>query len=166
MASLPTEQRNPAASPGIWFVLLACLVLFGLGLGYAACRIANVAPPQLAGWGILAVVAVVMGGIGMAVLNALVLQGYGQLSAEIEGLRLKAVAGQAFEAQLASRAEQQRRLRHDIRGALSPAMLMADRLLGHADPAVKRAGEIVVRSVDKAAILLADPAEASLPDGP
>ena len=31
-------------------------------------------------------------------------------------------------------------LRHDIRGILSPALLTADRLLNHADPAVKRAG--------------------------
>lgn len=46
-------------------------------------------------------------------------------------------------------------LRHDIRGALSPALMMSDRLLGHADPAVQRSGQAVVRSVERATSLLA-----------
>ena len=45
-------------------------------------------------------------------------------------------------------------LRHDLRGALSPALMVADRLLNNADPAVRRAGEAVVRSVDRATALL------------
>ena len=51
-------------------------------------------------------------------------------------------------------AESLRRLRHDVRGALSPALLTADRLLTHADPAVQRAGDIMVRAVERAAALL------------
>lgn len=46
-------------------------------------------------------------------------------------------------------------LRHDIRGALSPALMMSDRLLGHADPAVQRSGQAVVRSVERATAILA-----------
>ena len=42
-------------------------------------------------------------------------------------------------------------LRHDLRGILSPAMLVADRLLMNADPSVKRAGEVMVRCVEQAA---------------
>lgn len=46
-------------------------------------------------------------------------------------------------------------LRHDLRGALSPALMMADRLAAHDDPAVQRAGEIVGRSIDRATALIA-----------
>ena len=47
-------------------------------------------------------------------------------------------------------------LRHDLRGILSPAMLIADRLQTHADPAVQRAGEVVMRTVERAAARLAE----------
>lgn len=46
-------------------------------------------------------------------------------------------------------------LRHDLRGVLSPALLMADRLAGNPDPAVQRAGEVIVRSIDRATALIA-----------
>ncbi len=45
-------------------------------------------------------------------------------------------------------------LRHDLRGILSPALMVSDRLVNHADPAIRRAGESVVRSVDRATTLL------------
>ena len=45
-------------------------------------------------------------------------------------------------------------LRHDLRGVLSPALMMADRLVNNPDPAVRRAGDAVVRSVDRATALL------------
>ncbi len=41
-------------------------------------------------------------------------------------------------------------LRHDIRGILSPAMLVSDRLLSHGEAPVKRAGEVMVRTVERA----------------
>ena len=41
-------------------------------------------------------------------------------------------------------------LRHDLRGMLSPALLVADRLLAHPDPAVVRAGETVVKAITRA----------------
>ncbi len=41
-------------------------------------------------------------------------------------------------------------LRHDLRGMLAPALLVADRLLAHADPKVVKAGETVVKSVRRA----------------
>ncbi len=37
-------------------------------------------------------------------------------------------------------------LRHDLFGMLAPALLVADRLLAHADPKVVRAGETVRES--------------------
>ena len=46
------------------------------------------------------------------------------------------------------------RLRHDLRGALSPALIVSDRLIASTDPAVRRAGETVVRSVEQAWALI------------
>ena len=51
--------------------------------------------------------------------------------------------------------EQLSSLRHDLRGVLSPALMMSDRLLTNDDPRVRRAGEAVVRSVERATELLA-----------
>ena len=45
-------------------------------------------------------------------------------------------------------------LRHDLRGVLSPALMVADRLVNNPDPAVRRAGDAVVRSIDRATALL------------
>jgi signal transduction histidine kinase len=39
---------------------------------------------------------------------------------------------------------------HDMRGVLTPVLLQADRLGKHADPSVRRAGESLVRSVERA----------------
>lgn len=64
--------------------------------------------------------------------------------AHIEALRteLQAMQGQASA------------LRHDIRGVLSPALMVADRLVSNPDPSVRRAGDAVVRSVERATALL------------
>ena len=43
------------------------------------------------------------------------------------------------------------RLTHDIRGALSPALLMAERLERHDDPVVRDAAETISRAMDRAA---------------
>lgn len=45
-------------------------------------------------------------------------------------------------------------LRHDLRGTLAPALLVADRLLAHADPKVVKAGETIVKAVRRAEALL------------
>jgi len=42
------------------------------------------------------------------------------------------------------------KVNHDLRGALSPAMLTAERLQCHADPSVKRAGDLLIRAVERA----------------
>ena len=43
------------------------------------------------------------------------------------------------------------RLSHDLRGALSPALLMAERLEAHPDPKARQAGEIIAQSIERAA---------------
>ncbi len=46
------------------------------------------------------------------------------------------------------------RLRHDLRGALSPALLTTDRLLASSDPAVQRSGSVIAQSLERAVALL------------
>ena len=46
-------------------------------------------------------------------------------------------------------------LRHDLRGALSPALIVSDRLVASSDPTIRRAGEAVVRSIEQASALIA-----------
>jgi hypothetical protein len=48
------------------------------------------------------------------------------------------------------------RLRHDLNGILSPTLLTADHLLAHEDPTVRRAGEIMVKTVERASARLAE----------
>ncbi len=45
-------------------------------------------------------------------------------------------------------------LRHELRGALSPALMVSDRLLRSEDPLIRRAGDAVVRSVERATSLI------------
>lgn len=47
-----------------------------------------------------------------------------------------------------------RTLLHDMRNALGPAMLVAERLTMHADPAVKRAGQVILDSLDATTALM------------
>ncbi len=47
-------------------------------------------------------------------------------------------------------------LRHDVRGMLAPALMVSDRLLAHPDPDVKRAGEVVARTVQRVTDRLAE----------
>jgi hypothetical protein len=46
------------------------------------------------------------------------------------------------------------KLRHDIRGALSPALLSADRLTMSEDPATARAASLVVDAIERVSALL------------
>jgi len=40
-------------------------------------------------------------------------------------------------------------LRHDLRGILSPALMVSDRLLAHGDPSVRKAGDVVAKTVQR-----------------
>jgi signal transduction histidine kinase len=46
------------------------------------------------------------------------------------------------------------KISHDLRGILSPALLTAERLQMNADPSVKRAGDVLVRTVERATELV------------
>ena len=152
-------RREPAGKAWLWFGLFAMVAFCAEGLGYAACLLAGALPPTPAALLAFAIVAAVAGGVVALVMNWVVLDRLRRMAAELDGLRAKLTVQQQLEHQLSTRAELQRRLRHDLRGALSPALLTADRLISHQDPKVRRAGEIMVKSVDRASALLADPVE-------
>ena len=138
-ASVPLPFR---ALP--WFALVLALV----SCAGTAALAAGGGPPS---WLALAAAATLAGAAVAVLLERSVLRPLRDLSA----------ATRKADEALAARIEMQRRIRHDMRGALSPALLLADRLLNHADPAVKRTGDIVVRSIERAASLIEEPDEAA-----
>ncbi len=75
-----------------------------------------------------------------------------------QGALLRAQLAEAGAAcvQLAELRAQLSGLRHDLRGILSPALLVSDRLLTHEEPHVRRAGEVMVRTVERASARLMD----------
>jgi hypothetical protein len=129
------------------FALLAPTALAGVALGAGACTVLGFDQLTPAVWIALGAAALLATAIGTLMLHRVVITPHLQA----------AETAAAAQAASAVRLESHRRLRHDIRGALSPALLTADRLLTHADPAVQRAGDIVVRAVERAAALLSDP---------
>ena len=86
---------------------------------------------------------------------AIVAAGAGWIAA-IGRLRRAHADCAAAIARLAELEAQTAVLRHDIRGILSPALLTADRLLRHADPVVKKAGDTIVRTVERTTARLAE----------
>ena len=76
--------------------------------------------------------------------------------AEQAGLRADLHAATAAQAELAALRAQVSGLKHDVRGILSPALLVSDRLLSHEDAQVRRAGDVVVRTVERAAARLSE----------
>jgi hypothetical protein len=65
-------------------------------------------------------------------------------------------AASGAQVELAELRSQLSSLRHDLRGILSPTLLVADRLTGSADPAIRRAGDVMVRTVERATARLAE----------
>ena len=161
MPVLSTLHRR-AGQASRWFAVMVILVFCGEALGYVACLLADTLPPQPSAWAASLAVAIVVGAVATMLLDWLVLDAYRRLAGEADSLRRQAAATQQLELDLAHRTEQQRKLRHDIRGALSPVLLVADRLLGNADPGVKRSGEIMVRTVERATALLVDSGESEV----
>ena len=130
------------------------LSLIGAGLAFgAAC-----ATLALMGLGVPMLLAAVGAAAAAGlVLNATLRTALGRLAAalrsETEATRADA-AMSAPAAQLADVEARAATLRHDLRGVLSPALMVTDRLLSHEDPGVQRAGQAVVRSVQRATDLI------------
>jgi len=132
-------------------ILMLAAGLAGGALGGCLCVALNLSLFDAAGWVCLAAGQVSAACVGTAVLYRLC------IVPQMEAARAAAAEKVLAE----TKGELQRRLRHDIRGALSPALLTADRLLANRDPAVQRAGDIIVRAVEKVSALLADPPSAA-----
>ena len=49
-----------------------------------------------------------------------------------------------------------RKLSHDLRGILSPAMMVAERLQNNADPAIRNAATLILESLDRAVARLGE----------
>jgi hypothetical protein len=56
-------------------------------------------------------------------------------------------------------------LRHDLRGAVSPAALVADRLRQNADPAVQRSGNTISTVIERVLAILEATCQAVPPRG-
>ena len=76
--------------------------------------------------------------------------------AQVATLRAQLAEAGAAQVRLAEVQAQLAKLRHDVRGILSPAMLVSDRLLTHEEAQVRRAGEVVVHAVERASARLAE----------
>ncbi len=151
--SSPTRPV-PVAS---WVAASGLITGFAASLGYAAAILAHVLPPSWSGWVCLAVAAAAVGSAGGLAAGRQARASAGL----IEGFRTRAELVPALEEQAAERRAKLRQIRHDIRGALSPALLAIDRLQASSDPAIRRSAEIVVRSVDRAIALLAESPDAA-----
>jgi hypothetical protein len=57
-------------------------------------------------------------------------------------------------------------LRHDMRGAISPAALVADRLRQSDDPAMQRSGKTIAIVVERVLSILDATCQSVPPDGP
>ena len=57
---------------------------------------------------------------------------------------------QAAEASVLAQQKELSRLRHDLRGILSPALLLADRLSMSDDPMAKRTAEAMISTIERA----------------
>jgi signal transduction histidine kinase len=64
-------------------------------------------------------------------------------------LRERVRLAEQSQVQLAELEASTASLRHDLRGILSPSLMMADRLLDHTDPKIRRVGEVVVQTVER-----------------
>ncbi len=97
---------------------------------------------------ILAALAAFLAGLG---LGFIVFRGRAaRAGAAAADLRAQLSVASADTVQLTELRAQLKGLRHDLRGILSPALLVSDRLLSHETPYVRRAGEVMVRTVERA----------------
>ena len=135
---------------------LLLISLLGAGLAFSAAfetlALLGLGVPMLLG----AVIAAASAGLVLhAALDWKVERPIAALQAQL--LAMQASGGSADAAAQAHIDEVEARaaaLRHDLRGVLSPALMVTDRLLSHPDPAIQRAGQAIVRSVDRATALI------------
>ncbi len=149
--------------------LTLMISLLGAGLAFgAAC-----ATLALMGLGAPMLLAAVVSSAcaGLVLHAALLAQVVRPMAALQDRLHMAQAHGVAAGAKLAEAEASAAILRHDLRGVLSPALMVTDRLLGNPDPAVQRAGQAIVRSVNRATAVIqasrsSPAAAADAPAGP
>lgn len=126
------------AAGGAFGVVGLALALVGIGLPYL----------------VATTIAALVGGCAAYVaLDAFVVRPLSPLGSGTPGVLRDEAAKQ--RAQLAALESAMSSLRHDLRGLLSPAVLVSDRLVAHSDPKVVRAGETVMGAITRATDRLA-----------
>jgi hypothetical protein len=85
----------------------------------------------------------------MPIYAAILLLVLGALAGGLAVWLLMARQLRAISATDAKRAESIIRLSHDVRGAVTPALLMAERLELNPDPAVKQAATVIAAAMDR-----------------
>ena len=152
---------------------MTMISLLGAGLAFAA----SCATLALMGLGVpmllAALVAAAAAGLVLhAVLLAQVARPMAALQARVDDGASSAAAIAARLSDVETRAAS---MRHDLRGVLSPALMVTDRLLNNPEPTVQRAGQAVIRSVERATAIIqaskpetaaAAPAPSTEPAGP
>ncbi len=118
-------------------VATAILVLIGVELAMRA-------PGQ--GDAVALVAAVAAGVVMQLGLGAFVVR---PLRDQEAALRERVRLAEQSQARLAELEATTSSLRHDLRGILSPSLMLADRLLDNADPKVRRVGEVMVQTVER-----------------
>ena len=126
------------AAVGAFGVVGLALALVGTGLPYLAATL---------------IAALLAGCAAYVALDAFVVRPLSPLGPGTPGALRDEVMKQ--RARLAALEAAMSSLRHDLRGLLSPAVLVSDRLVAHSDPQVVRAGEAVIEVVMRAADRLA-----------
>ena len=126
------------AAAGTFGAVGVTLALVGLGVPYLVAT---------------AGAALLTGAAAFAVLHAAIARPLASLGPEAPAALSQSLLQQ--RARLAALEAMTSSLRHDLRGQLSPAMLVSDRLLTHSDPKVVKAGETIVRSIARVSERLA-----------
>lgn len=171
----PSPSRPDGPAPPAFARLVAALSLLAGAAVFGACSLVLallglgvpflLAAPGVSALAGLALFAVLRDRV-LRPFEALARGGADRLPPEFDALGRELRDARAQRSRLQEMDAAAAALRHNLRGALSPALMMADRLIAHADPAVQRAGEIVVRSIDRATALITATKRDPPPGGP
>ena len=137
--------------------------LLGAGLAFAAAC----ATLALMGLGVPMLIAALAAAAaaGLVLPAVLLSQAARPVAALQERIEASEASAAAMAARLSDVETRAASLRHDLRGVLSPALMVTDRLVNNPDPSVQRAGQAVIRSIERAtAIIQASKPEPSNPE--
>jgi signal transduction histidine kinase len=142
---------------------MTMISLLGAGLAFAAAC----ATLALMGLGVpMLLAALAAAAAAGLVLHAVLLAQIARPMAALQGqVDDGASSAAAMAARLSDVETRAASMRHDLRGVLSPALMVTDRLINNPEPTVQRAGQAVIRSIERATAIIQaskpEPAEAA-----